>query len=226
MKITYLYHSCFYVELEQHILLFDYYKGELPVFDPTKALYIFVSHGHQDHYQNAIFSIDHPNRTYILSNDIQISRQERIFRMQAHECKIFDAIHVGTLASTDEGVAFLVEVEGYQLYHAGDLHWWDWRNEDTIEEARAMELAFKQEIARITKPIDIAFVPVDPRLKASYDKGIVYFMEHTKTNYVFPMHFMDAMDTVQNIRNHKKCVAFQQKIMKITHTNEEFCIIL
>ena len=31
MKITYLYHSGFAVELDRHVLVFDYYKGKLPV---------------------------------------------------------------------------------------------------------------------------------------------------------------------------------------------------
>ena len=37
MKITYISHSGFAVELENHIFLFDYYKGEIPKFDPKKT---------------------------------------------------------------------------------------------------------------------------------------------------------------------------------------------
>ena len=33
------------------------------------------------------------------------------------------------LKSTDEGVAFLVEVNGVVIYHAGDLNWWHWDEE-------------------------------------------------------------------------------------------------
>ena len=36
MKITYISHSGFAVELENHIFLFDYYKGEIPKW-PTGA---------------------------------------------------------------------------------------------------------------------------------------------------------------------------------------------
>mgnify|MGYP000509052087 CR=1 FL=1 len=37
MKITYISHSGFAVELENHnFFLFDYYKGEIPKFDPEK----------------------------------------------------------------------------------------------------------------------------------------------------------------------------------------------
>ena len=33
MKITYIAHSGFCVELEKHVLLFDYFTGELPSWD-------------------------------------------------------------------------------------------------------------------------------------------------------------------------------------------------
>ncbi len=36
MKITYIHHSSFCVELENSILLFDYFKGELPEFNKDK----------------------------------------------------------------------------------------------------------------------------------------------------------------------------------------------
>ena len=41
MKITYIHHSSFSVEINKCILLFDYYKGNLPKFDENKKLYVF-----------------------------------------------------------------------------------------------------------------------------------------------------------------------------------------
>ena len=57
MKITYIHHSSFCVELENSILLFDYFKGELPEFNKDKKLYVFASHFHQDHFDKCIFEI-------------------------------------------------------------------------------------------------------------------------------------------------------------------------
>ena len=37
MQITYVGHSGFYMELENVLLLFDYYKGELPEFPAAKG---------------------------------------------------------------------------------------------------------------------------------------------------------------------------------------------
>ena len=55
MKVTYLEHSGFLVELEDSCLLFDYYRGELPGLDPDKKMLVFVSHAHYDHCGGARF---------------------------------------------------------------------------------------------------------------------------------------------------------------------------
>lgn len=78
MKITYIHHSSFCVELKNSILLFDYFQGELPKFDKDKKLYIFASHFHQDHFNKSIFEIaqNYPDVTYILSKDIKKKRSK------------------------------------------------------------------------------------------------------------------------------------------------------
>ena len=57
MRITFLYHSAFLVELKTCTLLFDWYGGTLPDFDRSKPLYVFASHHHGDHYSPEIFSL-------------------------------------------------------------------------------------------------------------------------------------------------------------------------
>ena len=44
IQVTYLYHSGFAVELDRHLLVFDYYRGELPAVPEGKKLIIFASH--------------------------------------------------------------------------------------------------------------------------------------------------------------------------------------
>ena len=60
MNMTYLHHSGFQIETKQSVLLFDYYTQN-GMFDrvnegdfPHKKFYIFVTHGHGDHYDPAI----------------------------------------------------------------------------------------------------------------------------------------------------------------------------
>lgn len=50
MRVTYLGHSGFLLEMEDALLLFDYYQGSLPEMDLEKTLFVFVSHVHYDHY--------------------------------------------------------------------------------------------------------------------------------------------------------------------------------
>ena len=48
------------VEMEQNVLLFDYYQGEIPSFVGSKTLYVFASHSHADHYDPAIWKLTEP----------------------------------------------------------------------------------------------------------------------------------------------------------------------
>lgn len=72
LKITYIHHSSFSVELENAVLLFDYFKGTLPEFPAEKPLFIFASHFHADHYDPLIFQLGEKreNVFYTLSKEI------------------------------------------------------------------------------------------------------------------------------------------------------------
>ena len=70
--------------------------------------------------------------------------------MKPHEEKVIDACTVSTLKSTDEGVAFLVKTEGKTIYHAGDLHWWDWPGEPE-EDNKMMERQYKEELESLKR---------------------------------------------------------------------------
>jgi len=75
MKITYIHHSCFSVEMENAVMLFDYFKGNLPSFDSRKHIFVFVSHKHQDHFDTVIFDLakTYPHITFLLSDDIRMN---------------------------------------------------------------------------------------------------------------------------------------------------------
>ena len=76
MKITYIGHSGFSVELEKKVLLFDYYRGELPKASGDKKWYVFVSHGHGDHYNRDVLKLRENGLdvTYIFSRDIMTGK--------------------------------------------------------------------------------------------------------------------------------------------------------
>ena len=188
MKVTFIEHSSFMVEMEQNVLLFDYYQGEIPSFDGSKTLYVFASHSHADHYDPAIWKLKEQYKDihYILSDDIKDN--EGAVVMKAHEKKEVAGIEIETLRSNDMGVAFLVKVEGKTIYHAGDLNWWHWNGEPE-EDNEYYKKTFQDEMKYLEgKKIDLAFMLLDPRQEDKYCWGMNYFLEHTDSKVVFPMH--------------------------------------
>ena len=190
MKITYIHHSSFSVELDNTILLFDYFKGNLPSFDKNKKLYVFSSHSHHDHFDESIFNLEkiHPNVEYILSNDIKTTKSQNTKFIGANERLLVDNLEIRTLESSDLGVAFIVKVDDKIIYHAGDLNWWHWEGEPEKDNLWQKEI-YQQEINSIQQPIDLAFVVVDKRQEESYLLGLQYFLKHVKTRYIMPIHY-------------------------------------
>ena len=56
MRVTFLAHDGFFIELDQVCLLFDWWKGVLPPLS-DKPLLVFVSHRHEDHFNPAVFTL-------------------------------------------------------------------------------------------------------------------------------------------------------------------------
>ncbi|NLG02799.1 MAG: MBL fold metallo-hydrolase [Clostridia bacterium] len=231
MKITYVYHSSFMIEDvltngEKVVLLFDYFKGELPAFDRNAYVYMFASHKHPDHFTLDLFRDfkDCPNIKFYLGNDIKLSDsylerkgidpgiKSRIVRMPRHTMISDHGIVIETLDSTDQGVAFLVSYDGKTIFHAGDLNWWYWEGE-TAQEKKSMEKRFKQEIDRLKgRPIDVAFFPTDPRLEAYYDYGLSYLCEISCPKMIFPMHMWEQYEVIQRLKNDAKHSQYADRI--------------
>ena len=235
MKITYIHHSSFSVELESVVLLFDYYNGIIPAFDKKKAIFVFASHSHYDHFSNEIFNLSklYPQITYILSKDITPAKEfcsENIIYTEANTTVTLPYasddknIILETFKSTDEGVAFLVTAEEKVIYHAGDLHWWAWE-EDTKEEALAMENKFKEQINQLeNREIHAAFLPLDGRLEHNYWLGFDYFMRHTDTQLAFPMHFWTDYSIIHTFMQTKEALPYAGNIVDINRENQEYFI--
>ena len=126
MKVTYIYHSGFAIELEHCVLLFDYYLGELPQWDKNKTIYAFVSHKHKDHFSLKIFDLvsRYDNVYFLLGSDVKLSEKylernhisssvkNRITNIGKRKEILLHDLKIKTLRSTDAGVAFIVEAEG------------------------------------------------------------------------------------------------------------------
>ncbi len=200
--ITYLDNSGFAVKTGGHVLIFDCWNKNAVhgkrglaggTIDPAELtqenVLVFVSHAHGDHYNAGIFdwAQNIPNIRYIVSDDVPAPAG--VLRVHAHQTYNVDGMRIHTLRSTDEGVAFFIEADGLTIYHAGDLNWWHWEGEDPRWNAQ-MGDDYKQEIDMLAKEkVDIAFVPVDPRLEKDQLRGITYFMETVDAKMVIPMHY-------------------------------------
>lgn len=217
MQVTYLYNSGFIVELDQHILLFDYYQGTIPSLDHSKPLYVFVSHFHQDHYNPAIYKINHPNITYIIDRKI---KNEGI-KVRPNQTYSIDDLTIQTLLSTDEGVAFIVQVENKYIYHAGDLHWWHWIGEPD-QDNRYQAGTFKNEIKKIKDiNFDLMMIPLDPRLEETGWWGMDYILKNIKSKYVLPMHFSESTTLMLDYLNQEPLNQYDN-IVKIQKEGEIF----
>ena len=216
MEITYLGHSGFLVETSDAYFLFDYIRGELPAFSKEKRLNVFASHAHHDHWDPAIFTDQRLKSAarFILGFDIQEPFTEMVlkgllptdlpvlwaFPQQEISTEDFSCL---PLLSTDEGVAFPVCTAKETIYHAGDLNWWHW-NRDPRERNLERAVNFKREIDRLGGlPIDVAFIPLDPRQEDAYRFCMDYCMETLDAKHVFPMHFWG---------NHELCRTYQSSI--------------
>ena len=208
MKITYLYNSGFLIEHQGTGLIIDYYPGPSHMiraaqqevlanyFDSSpEYTYVFCSHAHYDHFSPDIFSWRYQsNLKYILSDDVFVEGREdlNVAFLGAIEEYEDDRVFVRAFGSTDEGVSFLIRLDGRTLFHAGDLNNWHWREEASPEEAKAYETAYLLELGKIRERMpccEAAFFPLDPRLGREFFLGAQQFMEAVRCTHLFPMHF-------------------------------------
>ena len=205
--ITYIYHSCYTVETEDLFIIFDYYKGVLNIPEDKEVIFV-ASHGHDDHYTSEILKVPGmEDKTYILSSDIgslekKLSMDQLkslyssknvhfINKNQTYKIKLNNGfkLKIKTFGSTDKGVSILLYLDNIEIFHAGDLNYWAWKDNDDVTMKKEYD-DFMEEIDKIKKEnIDIAFFPVDYRLEENYYKGADIFIKEVKPQVFFPMHF-------------------------------------
>lgn len=210
IQVTYIYHSGFCVETTDSYYIFDYYKGDLPPLDRRKPIYVFASHFHEDHYNPEVFDllkgqgILPENVQAVLSSDIRKTRYPqgvKVLRVCSNKSySLSDGTVVETLRSTDSGVAYLLTTREGIIYHAGDLNDWYWE-EESKEYNHNMTANYRREIDRIAgRGVDVAFLPLDVRQEKDYARGILYFLEKVKTGCVYPMHYWEHPEVIEQFR--------------------------
>ncbi len=218
LKLTYIFHSCFALESEDSLLIFDYWMDPSNVLpeildrNNNKHIYVLASHFHQDHFNKEIFTWrgQLPNITYILSKDILKHRRASMEDSDVWMVKGLEwqdeRIRVIATGSNDSGVSWIVEIDGKRIFHAGDLCNWYAR---FLSEAQIPEMIISQEfeeinplaeekrylgelkdIRKITDHFDLVMFPVDGRIGNGYTLGARQFIEHFQVGVFAPMHFV------------------------------------
>lgn len=219
MQITYIFHSCFVLETDSCILIFDYWLDpscSLSAFlESSKPIYVFSSHFHEDHFNREIFSWKHKKRNiiYILSKDIlkhrKASKEEADAWLVKGSSWNDGLVSVIAAGSTDVGVSWIVEVDGRRIFHAGDLNNWYARfltdsyssgviystefgvEIDPLKEEK-LYLGELKDIRKHTDVFDIVMFPVDGRIGNGYTRGARQFLEKFDVGLFIPMHFISC----------------------------------
>lgn len=232
MKITFIAHSAFLVELERSTLLFDW-TGEMPLpqFDRSKPLYVFASHHHGDHYTPRIFSLGMENVTYILASCIRLSAKRKaglgiddtkVYRLRAGITQRIDGLEISTVRSNDAGVAFIVRTAEGSFFHAGDLNDWYWA-EEAVEWNEMIKAGFLKSLAALKGlSVDVAFLPLDGRLGEAFYWGFHQFMESIDCKYAFPMHCWEDFSVIPRLKQLSESQPYRARVADIMENGQTF----
>ncbi|MCK5127266.1 MAG: ankyrin repeat domain-containing protein [candidate division Zixibacteria bacterium] len=231
--IWYLGHCGFAIKTSDHLLIFDYWnRGNIPDepglangrINPEELkgqnVFVFVTHEHRDHFDTSIFDwrSELDNVTYIYGFKPEQLMQYRDSGYTGpayefvgpHDEKTIGGLKISTIEANDAGVGFYVEVDGVNLYHAGDHA--GWRNGEREQ--------YLTEIDYLTKrvgEIDFAFINVTGCHvgdTAALAESVSYALEKLKPKYWFPTHGLD--------REHEY-LPFTQKTDIARHKSKPIC---
>lgn len=212
IKIFYINHSSFLIELEKYNFIFDFFdKRNLDyienILSNGKKTFILSSHSHHDHYNPIILDWD---KNYIFSEDIDVDKEvadkRNIIKVRAGDIFETEDILLKVFSSTDIGVSFYLEVKEMKFFHCGDLNWWKW-NDDTIDEEKYMKnlyFSIVEDIAKSIESIDYLFYPVDYRLEENKFVGIEYFLKKIDVKKLIPMHMWEQYREILELKERIK----------------------
>lgn len=242
-ELMYHHHSGFSCAVGQTLLVFDYWRGEngnelasSAVIDEDKLksfekVIVFISHSHPDHCDPEVFRWHElGNVEYVVSFETVVPQEITAHAMlPLKELQLGD-VTVHSYESTDLGVAYLVTIGEVNIFHAGDLNFWHWREESTLQEIDRADSAFRAAIKPLEgKEIDVACFPLDPRQGRMFDAGANYFLMSVKPRLLIPMHTWGrnelAVEFARRERNNDSEIIAMTKSgekLKITFEEDNF----
>ena len=213
MKLFYVFHDCFILSFNNCTLIFDYWRDitqkVLSYIDPSKDVYVLVSHHHQDHFNREIFHWQDkfPVIKYILSNDTAkymrrflspkdgsspIVSPDKVFSMKAGDVYSDEKIYIKAYGSTDIGVSYFIQHNNSTVFHAGDCNAWISTESSTKKQIISILKQFHSKIDPLSREhprLTLAMFPVDPRLGGNFWIGAKEFLSSEWVDHFVPMHF-------------------------------------
>lgn len=200
MKIIYIYHNCFIIDLGSKKLLFDYPKilneeAVNFVINTIKNndLIVFISHSHNDHFTEEVIELRKFVKSFICITSYDVIEASNRMKNLCYEVKDGDSLKIDNIivdvyGSSDIGVSFLLKISSIKVYYAGDNA--NWKREQLPPELNEkIEKTFKKVISEIKNKegsVDIAFL-VFCEICEDYG-GISYIVRELKPQLLVPMH--------------------------------------
>ncbi|MBN8702388.1 MAG: metal-dependent hydrolase [Bacteroidetes bacterium] len=191
MKITYFGHSCFTVEIDGSILLFDPFitHNELAKHVDVKSIkadYILISHGHEDHIADAVMLANQTGATVISNWEIiawlnkkGVSKTHPMntggkWMFDFGKVKCVSAEHSSSLPDGSYGgnpMGFIIESKQGNFYYAGDT-----------------ALSYDMKLIGEYRKLNFAFLPIGDNFTMGIDNAIIA-TEYINCNNVIGMHY-------------------------------------
>lgn len=193
MKITYLSHSCFLVELSKHTVIIDPFLTGNPLAkvkpEDVRCDYVIVTHGHGDHVGDAVAISKRTGATVVSSYEVATWLEQQGAKTHAlglgggygfpfGRVKLTIAFHSSGYPRPGGGFEYLgnpagvlIEAEGKTLHHAGDTAL-------TLE----MQLLGQRHL------IDVAMLPIGDNFTMGPEDAVMA-AEYLKAGLVLPMHY-------------------------------------
>jgi len=231
-KVKYLGHSSFLVETDKCYLMFDYTgsvnEDEYEImqadinFDDfkDKRLYMFQSHDHFDHYNKVLHEkISKYDNIVTILGDIK-SKLKNTISMTAYDINdINNEIRVYAGRSTDLGVCFLIDLDGFVIFHSGDNA--DWGDGVPNNAIYYEEIDF---FSNIDLKVDLVFIPICNffgERPNDMTKGAIYAIEKLNPDYVFPMHGDGREQLYSDFADDAKKAGIKNKIICMKKIGDE-----
>jgi L-ascorbate metabolism protein UlaG (beta-lactamase superfamily) len=198
MLVTYYGHSCFSIQVNGKILLFDPFITGNPLaknidVKSLQADYIMISHGHGDHIGDTIDIAKRTGPTVVAVHEIcqWLNKQgvEKTHGMNTGGHFFFDfgkvkcvnAVHSSSLPDGTYGgvpIGFLIESSDGNFYYAGDT-----------------ALHYDMKLIGDYKRIDFAFLPIGSNYTMGWDNAVIA-SDYIRCDRIIGMHY-DTFDVIK-----------------------------